>query len=122
MNQIKIEHEDIYQLFSLMFRDHTASKYKTERSNTKGKCPLCNKRKHQIQAIHKIGKSRKELVKKIIDDLLKKDETINAADVKEKYINIHKKEAIIVIGCRKCHSDYDKGCLKIDDSSFIKAK
>jgi len=122
--KIVINVPNVYSLFSLIFRDHTNKTYNKLREEVKrkGVCPICRESlgKHKVQAIHKRGFSREEIVKRIIG--AKKE--VDFEYVVNEYEQLHRKRAIIAIGCQECHKAYSArfaNCKKvIPDKFFIK--
>ncbi len=124
--KILIRVKNVYTLFSLTFRDHTAQIYKDEREAVKqsGLCPICKEPlgKRRVEAIHKHGNSREEIVRQIVGD---KNE-VEFDYVVLEYRRIHREYAIVAIGCKKCHNQYGTDVISsarnIPDEFFIKAK
>ena len=121
--RIVIKIKDVYKLFALVFRDHTNQMYKPLRDRIKetGICPICNDLigNKKIQAIHKHGFSRKEIVESIIGE----NNDVDFEDVVKKYEEIHTKEAIVAIGCQVCHRNYgttkENSRREIQDHHFV---
>lgn len=89
----------------ISLRDHTASKYSKAKQPTRdsGVCGICGEPiEDDIQAIHKIGFSRKEIagvaLRKCNNDY---DEAI------KEYHEYHCDHAVVAIGCKPCHKKYD---------------
>lgn len=122
--KIIISVADVYSLFSLVFRDHTNQTYSRLRDEVKqtGICPICSEPlgNRQVQAIHKHGFSREESVRRIVGNR----KQINFDYVVAQYEQLHRDQAIIAIGCQKCHADYGtnaENCRRvIPDENFIK--
>jgi hypothetical protein len=75
-----------------------------------GKCEHCGSRTKKLQAAHRKGKERPEIVCSILQNYIE-DKIINIEleTFEQQYLLCHQPidEAIIVL-CKKCHQEYDK--------------
>ena len=103
--------QDVYDLVGPKIKNDIASMTKNKKKESGYICQHCNQ-KNELDAAHKHGRSRRDIIKNILEDY-------EQADGKYVIANLHQfikivKEAHIPIEdsflflCKKCHILYDK--------------
>ncbi len=121
MALVAIETRRVPKLLSVLFRDFIAYAFRPHRTSQfkrSKRCPICNrmvKSQGGFDSIHMKDYDRATLTRRIVKKSQHKDfrSIIDFHEADERFKEYHRAHAIVAIGCKKCHTKYDKGELGI---------
>ncbi len=110
MAQLSCTLDEFYSIIGPRIRNDVQSVTKKKKSEFGLVCQHCNNKVNELEAAHKHGSSRKEIIKSVLNDYKSDEEKYLIPDVQEildKLKVYHKSNDIVFFLCKECHRKYD---------------
>jgi len=111
MAEVSCTLEEFHSIIGPRIKNDVASVTKKIKNQLGMVCEHCNTKVTELDAAHKHGSKRREIIEEIIEEYKIENETYKISDLQivlDKVKEYHKSKEVYLFLCKECHRKYDK--------------